>query len=67
MIAIGEKYELVLSSMRVLSLLEAFKKNKKRKLALHHPHNTRRMDLCFIDWWLPLCYSISTHVQFYYF
>lgn len=28
MIAIGDKYELVISSMRVLSLLEAFKKNK---------------------------------------
>lgn len=28
MIAIGDKYELVISSMRVLSLLEVFKKNK---------------------------------------
>ncbi len=28
MIAIGEKYELVISSMRVLNLLEAFKNNK---------------------------------------
>lgn len=33
MIAIGEKYELVISSMRVLSLLEAFKKNKTYQMS----------------------------------